>query len=66
LAKDHPVGAQATPPPELEDHPTALHDFMKGWSIVAYGTALYLPSTVPVTRSRYRGERIPTPWIALA
>ncbi len=39
---------------------------MKGWSIVAYGTALYLPSTVPVTRYRYRGERIPTPWIALA
>lgn len=40
--------------------------FMKRWSIVSEGTALYLPSTVPVTRYRYRGTRIPTPWTEIA
>jgi RNA-directed DNA polymerase len=45
---------------------TLRRRFMQGWSIVCDGTALYLPSTVAVTRYRYRGARLPTPWTSLA
>lgn len=36
--------------------------FMRGWRITIGGIELLMPSTIPVTRYRYRGTRIPTPW----
>jgi RNA-directed DNA polymerase len=36
--------------------------FMQGWDIIVGGITLFKPSKVPVTRYRYRGARIPTPW----
>jgi RNA-directed DNA polymerase len=32
------------------------------WDITVGGNTLYRPAHVPVTRYRYRGTRIPTPW----
>jgi RNA-directed DNA polymerase len=36
--------------------------FMRGWDIVVGRVTLFMPSRTPVTRYRYRGSRIPTPW----
>ncbi len=36
--------------------------FMHGWRIADGGITLFMPSTVAVTRYRYRGTRILTPW----
>ena len=36
--------------------------FLHGWKIVCDGITLYNPSTVAITRYRYRGARIPSPW----
>jgi RNA-directed DNA polymerase len=36
--------------------------FLHGWEIVCDGIALYNPATVAITRYRYRGARIPSPW----
>lgn len=36
--------------------------FLRGWAIVVQGVALFMPSTTLVTRYRYRGTRIRTPW----
>ena len=35
---------------------------MQGWDIVIGGVTLLMPSTITVSRYRYRGGRIPTPW----
>ncbi len=36
--------------------------FFHGWDIADGGIELFKPSTVAVTRYRYRGKTIPTPW----
>jgi RNA-directed DNA polymerase len=36
--------------------------FTGKWGIVADGIELFEPAKVPVTRYRYRGAQIPTPW----
>ena len=36
--------------------------FLRGWDIVVGRVTLFMPSRTPVTRYRYRGSRIPTPW----
>lgn len=36
--------------------------FMHGWDIADGGIWLFKPSTVAVTRYRYRGKKIPNPW----
>lgn len=36
--------------------------FFHGWQIADGGIELFMPSTVAVTRYRYRGTTIPTPW----
>jgi RNA-directed DNA polymerase len=36
--------------------------YMRGWVIVIEGVELLSPSSIPVTRYRYRGAKIPTPW----
>ena len=36
--------------------------FLRGWAIVVQGVTLFMPSTTPVTRYRYRGTRISTSW----
>jgi RNA-directed DNA polymerase len=36
--------------------------FMPEWDLTVGGVMLFKPSKVPVTRYRYRGTRIPTPW----
>jgi len=36
--------------------------FLHGWTIADGGIELFMPSTVAVTRYRYRGNTIPTPW----
>ena len=36
--------------------------FMRGWDIVIDGVTLVMPSTITVSRYRYRGTCIPTPW----
>lgn len=36
--------------------------YMRGWAIVIEGVRFFTPSAIPVTRYRYRGTRIPTPW----
>jgi RNA-directed DNA polymerase len=41
---------------------TIRRRFMHGWEIVCDGITLYNPSTVAITRYRYRGARIPSPW----
>jgi RNA-directed DNA polymerase len=41
---------------------TLRHRYMRGWDIVIDGVTLLMPSTVTVSRYRYRGTKIPTPW----
>jgi RNA-directed DNA polymerase len=36
--------------------------YLHGWQIAEGGIELFMPSTVAVTRYRYRGTKIPTPW----
>jgi len=36
--------------------------FMHGWQIADGGITPFMPSSVAVTRYRYRGTKIPTPW----
>jgi RNA-directed DNA polymerase len=36
--------------------------YLHGWQIADGGIELFMPSTVAVTRYRYRGTKIPTPW----
>jgi RNA-directed DNA polymerase len=36
--------------------------YMRGWDIVADGITLFKPASMMVTRYRYRGAKIPTPW----
>jgi RNA-directed DNA polymerase len=36
--------------------------FMRGWDIAVGCVTLFMPSRTPVTRYRYRGSHIPTPW----
>jgi RNA-directed DNA polymerase len=40
--------------------------FLNGWQIVYDGITLYNPATVTITRYRYRGARIPSPWSTIA
>jgi RNA-directed DNA polymerase len=40
------------------------HHLNNGWWPRHGDTALFDPRTVPVTRYRYRGTAIPTPWNA--
>jgi RNA-directed DNA polymerase len=39
---------------------------LPNWEIRDGGIEMYRPATVPVTRYRYRGARIPTPWASTA
>jgi RNA-directed DNA polymerase len=41
---------------------TLRRRYLPGWEISDDGVAMFRPQAVPVTRYRYRGTRIPTPW----
>ena len=41
---------------------TLLRRFLPKWKISDGQIEMFRPPTVPVTRYRYRGTRIPTPW----
>jgi RNA-directed DNA polymerase len=41
---------------------TLRRRYLSGWEIRDAGTELFRPRSVAVTRYRYRGARIPTPW----
>jgi RNA-directed DNA polymerase len=43
---------------------TLRRRFLSGWEIRDDGVAMFRPRAVPVTRYRYRGTRIPTPWLS--
>jgi RNA-directed DNA polymerase len=47
--------------PGLNMH-TLVRRFLPGWQIHAEGIDLFRPTTVTITRYRYRGAQIPTPW----
>ena len=47
--------------PKLNKH-TVVRRYMPGWRIADGRRELFRASKVPVTRYRYRGTRIPTPW----
>jgi RNA-directed DNA polymerase len=47
--------------PRLNMH-TVVRRFLPGWKITAGGITLFRPETVTITRYRYRGTKIPTPW----
>ena len=36
--------------------------YLPGWRPTDEGITLFNPTTIPITRYRYRGTRIPTPW----
>jgi len=42
------------------------HRFIPNWEIVDGEVSLFRPRAIPVTRYRYRGARIPTPWASTA
>src|SRR5690625_712718 len=42
--------------------PTVIRRFAPGWEIQAEGTEFFRAWQVPVTRYKYRGTRIPSPW----
>jgi RNA-directed DNA polymerase len=49
-------------------HPSAtwarlLRQFLPGWKPTHDGITLFDPQTVAITRYRYRGAKIPTPWV---
>ena len=41
---------------------TLRRRYLPEWEIIDGGAALFRPRAVAVTRYRYRGARIPTPW----
>lgn len=41
---------------------TLVRRFLPGWQIADGPVAMFRPATVTVSRYRYRGTRIPTPW----
>jgi RNA-directed DNA polymerase len=41
---------------------TLVRRFLPGWKITAGGIDLFRPETVTITRYRYRGTKIQTPW----
>ncbi|SED02468.1 RNA-directed DNA polymerase [Amycolatopsis tolypomycina] len=41
---------------------TVIRRFLPGWQIRAGSIEMFRPETVTITRYRYRGARIPTPW----
>ena len=43
---------------------TLRRRFLSNWEISANGVAMFRPRAVPITRYRYRGARIPTPWLS--
>jgi RNA-directed DNA polymerase len=45
---------------------TLIRRFLPGWKIADGQVELFRPPTVAVTRYRYRGARIPTPWTSPA
>jgi RNA-directed DNA polymerase len=45
---------------------TLIRRFLPGWKISHGQVELFRPTTVAVTRYRYRGTRIPTPWTSTA
>jgi RNA-directed DNA polymerase len=47
--------------PKLNTH-TVVRRYLPNWQIAANGIEFFRADTVPVTRYRYRGTRIPTPW----
>ena len=36
--------------------------YLPGWRPTDDGVTMFNPTTIPITRYRYRGTRIPTPW----
>ena len=58
------VLAAPTTPRHLVEGPTPT--VMRGWDIVIEGAILLMPSTITVSRYRYRGTRIPTTWTETA
>lgn len=42
------------------------HMYMQRWRIVINGRELFYAASIPVTRYRYRGAMIPTPWMPVA
>lgn len=51
--------------PKLNKH-TIVRRFLPGWEIRADGIEFFRAWQVPVTRYRYRGTRIPNPWVTSA
>lgn len=51
--------------PRLNKH-TVNRRFLPGWRIRDDGIEFFRACRVPVTRYRYRGTRIPSPWTANA
>ena len=47
--------------PKLNKH-TVVRRFLPGWEIRSEGVEFFRAWRVPVTRYRFRGTRIPTPW----
>ena len=45
---------------------TLIRRFLPGWKIAVGQIELFRPPEVAVTRYRYRGTRIPTPWTSPA
>ena len=43
---------------------TLRRRFLSGWEIRDADTKLFRPRSVAITRYRYRGTRIPTPWVS--
>ncbi|TLP93602.1 hypothetical protein FEF26_13225 [Nesterenkonia salmonea] len=41
---------------------TVKRRYLPGWEIRADGIELFRPRAILITRYRYRGSRIPTPW----
>ncbi|MGL5824682.1 MAG: group II intron reverse transcriptase/maturase [Nocardioides sp.] len=48
--------------PKLNKH-TVIRRFLPGWHIAADGIEFFRAWQVPVTRYRYRGTKIPNPWM---
>ncbi len=50
--------------PKLNVH-TVIRCYLPAWHIAADGIEFFRAPTVPVTRYRYRGTRIPNPWTSV-
>jgi len=44
---------------------TLRRRFLRAWEITDDAVAMFRPRSVPVTRYRFRGTRIPTPWASI-